>query len=156
MKSNYTFNLKTNTIILSRSFENLLNSGDVSAYRTLQTLQSDFPQMAINYAPKMKRKSKTQITYKKMVKYIKCFRDSETYLAEFDRIREASKAQPSPYTFVRDWFYATFPTYKKINPDFDENGKIIMPKDELSEKRQEKETSTQEQADKQTNEAEGA
>lgn len=123
----YTFNLANNTITLSRSFLNSLNSGDEATYSTFMKLQKDFPRLTIINQPKIKRKNKTQITYKQMEDYIKCYRDSEALLVEFKRQREASiGSSHSPYNFVRDWFMETFPNYKKPSTTFDENGKLLM------------------------------
>lgn len=143
--NSYTFNLTNNTITLSHKFHTLLNNGDGEAYATLLKLKNDLPHMAIVNKPKAKRKNKTQMSFKKMEKYISCLQDGKTYMREFNAIREASKSQPSPYNYVRDWFRAMFSHYDEQFPTFDANGKIVLPNvviyDELVAKRQKQEAS---------------
>ena len=122
---NYRFDLMNNTIVFSRKFEAQLNSGDTASRITYLKLQRDFPNMRFNITPKVKRKSKTQITYKAMRKHIADYQNGLVLTTKFEQVCEVAKGKPSPYNFVRDWFMKNFPDYRARFHDLDDEGKII-------------------------------
>ena len=124
-KKMYSFDLMNNTIILSRKFETLLNNGDATTRITYLKLKRDFPDMRFNITPKVKRKRKTQITYKAMRKHIADYQNGLVLTTKFEQVCEVAKGKPSPYNFVRDWFMMTFPDYDARFHDIDDVGKII-------------------------------
>lgn len=124
-KNGYTFNLANNTISFSRAFENRLNQGDSEALIALHMLQTDFPNMTITRKETAKRSTKNNLTYAKMTRYLNCLQNAEAHLKTFDAMCEVSKAQPSPYNFVRNWFKETYPDYNNPMPKFDAHGKIV-------------------------------
>lgn len=62
---------------------------------------------------KMLAASHKNMTYTNMLTYIKTLENSKKYIEEFNKEKERSKIQNSPYKYMRDWFTKTFPDYKK-------------------------------------------
>ena len=137
----YSFNFTNRTITLSRSFLTALNRDDDEAHKTVMRLQANYPHLAITNKPVGKRTNKSQIKYRKMINFIECLQERDYYMEMFAAIRKASKGNPSPYNYVRDWFFQTFAVYHDRFPEFDEEWKIVVQRkglvDEIAEKRQE-------------------
>ncbi len=128
MKQNYKMDFTTNTLTITKDFEQKALNPNSDEYGILLRLKADFKNLRIvkKTAPKRKKNPKAGLTYDKMVKFLSCQANSALLLNEFTEVREYSKAQKNPYQFVKEWFLREFPYYDAI-PKFDKEGKVIAP-----------------------------
>lgn len=120
----YRIDFTTKTITITKAFVKEAQNPNSNEYSTLLKFKSDFPDFKILEQKSKSKKKSNKVTYDKMVKYISCQKDANILLKRFAEIRELSKSEPSPYSFVCKWFNETFPTYGNI-PKFDDNGDIL-------------------------------
>ena len=127
---NYTIDFNMNKLTVTKSFyEKAMNPNNIE-YTTLLLLKNDFPGIRIYIKEAPKRKSAAaRLTYDKMVKYLACQKNSEALLLKFNTVKEHSKAQNSPYTYVKNWFLKEFPEYTRY-PSFDKHGNLLDNKEE--------------------------
>lgn len=123
MKKNYKIDFTAMTITITKAFSELAQDPTSKEFQLLITLKSELPTFRI-VTPAPKTRKTDKITYAKMEKYIKCQMDATILMKRFVDIKELSKATPSPYYFVSEWFNKTFPTYGDL-PKFDNHGNII-------------------------------
>lgn len=124
MKS-YKIDFNANKLIATRRFYEKAMIPETEEYTTLLTLKNDFPNIRICVKDAPKRKNPAaRLTYDKMVKYLACQKNSEALLLMFNTVKEQSKAQNSPYAYVKKWFLEMFPKYTRY-PAFDEHGNLI-------------------------------
>ena len=123
MKKNasYSIDFVTNTVTITKKFADASSQIGTPEFDIMMKLRA--MNLTIVHKTPTKKKS-TQITYKKMQKYISCLEESEKYQEEFEVVREEAKAQPSAYNYVANWFNKTFPNYGKL-PERTPNLKIV-------------------------------
>lgn len=117
----YSIDFVNSTVIVSKKFAAAASQIGTPEFNTMLQLRG-LNLTIVTKAPSKKKNS--QLTYKKMKKYISCLEEAEKYQEEFDAIYEESKAQPSAYHYVASWFNKTFPNYGKL-PERNTNLKII-------------------------------
>ena len=88
-----------------------------SEYKLWQELLNEHPNAELvvkkrQKTEKMLAASHKNMTYTNMLTYIKTLENSEKYIEEFNKEKERSKIQNSPYKYMHDWFIKTFPNYK--------------------------------------------
>ncbi len=120
-KPAYAIDFVTNTVTVTKKFAEAARHIGTPEFHTMMQLRE--MNLAIVTKAPAKKKS-TQLTYKKMQKYISCLEDADMYQEEFKVICEESKAQPAPYHYVANWFDKTFPNYGKL-PERNSNLKVI-------------------------------
>ena len=128
MKQNYRMDFTTNTLTITKDFEQKALNPESYEYKLLLRLRADFKNLRVakKAPPKRRKKPKAGLTYDKMVKFLSCQANSTILLNEFTEIREYAKAQSNPYQFVKEWFLREFPYYDAI-PKFDGEGRLIAP-----------------------------
>ena len=114
--TNIKINHEKKNIIITKSFNKKASEVGSVEYETMKDLRIDFP----NYKVKVKeikknpnKKSYAKLTYENMKKYIECIESNNLDILEI--VIKASKAQPSPYAFVKKWFLASYPDYREYN-----------------------------------------
>lgn len=128
INSGYSINFTTNTIVITKEFQQQSSQMGTPEFTTMKALRQEFPSMTIVRKTAKKRKSgSVRITYAAMAVYINCLRDGDKWMKEFEVIRKMSLAQSSPYNYVYQWFCATFPSYAKC-PNFDDDGYALLGK----------------------------
>ena len=120
-KSNYSIDFVSNTVTVTKKFTEAASQIGTPEFHTMMQLR-EMNLTIVTKAP-AKRKN-TQLTYKKMQKYISCLEDAEKYQEEFKVVCEEAKAQPSAYHYVASWFDKTFPNYGKL-PERNTSLKVI-------------------------------
>lgn len=60
-----------------------------------------------------------------MGEFIAKCRDAEARTARFEQVKALSKAQPSPYAYVKTWFLDNYANYSE-QPEFDADGFVIV------------------------------
>lgn len=120
-KRNCKVDFATNTIIISKRFRDLASQKDTDEYNLMKNLKADFPSMSVHTrTSKRKGNASAKITYCKMMSYIECLPENETFIKEFETARQAS---PN-YSKVLAWFNESFPEYGQI-PRFDSQGNLL-------------------------------
>lgn len=127
MRKDYTVNFASQTITMTAAFEQAMYDPDSSAYKTIQKLCADFPNMRIvrrthrtpaHYTSKQGDVSACNpyknLTYEKMEQFISALPNSTEYRRQYDFLKTyASGIQTNGYSIVRSWFVAQFPLYRK-------------------------------------------
>ena len=121
-RKGYEINYITNTITVSKKFLEQASTLGGDTYDTMEKLRA--LGMPILLERSKKRKAPARLTYQKMRHYISCLADSQTYLAQFEATRNASRGNQDPYRYVLNWFEETFPNHAAV-PEFDENFRIV-------------------------------
>ena len=118
---NYSINFTTNTITITQKFAKEASQISTEAFKTMMELR----QLGMTIITKEPvQKKNTNLTYKKMEKYISLLEDAEKYQAEFSAVCAESLAMKVPYVYVQKWFKKTFPNYGKL-PERNAELKII-------------------------------
>ena len=66
-----------------------------------------------------------------MEKYIKASEENgNAVLLKFERIKEQSYAQPSPYAYVKKWFLEQYPNYTESNHEQEQKNNNVGVIDE--------------------------
>ena len=127
MAKNYKLDFATMTITFTKKFLARVGDGDGEARAEYARLLKDFSRMTIAGKPKQHRTNKTQMSYAKFEKYIACLQDADVYMKMFEDVKKVSLSQRSPYNYVRNWFFETFPNYLET-PEMDTDGRVIVDK----------------------------
>lgn len=122
MAKPYQINYATNTITITKSFNDKANNLEGDAFKTMMKLRS--LQMQIVIEEPAPRKKSFRPTYEQMQNYISCLAEQEHYMKEFQMIRKKSESNRNKYQAVLNWFRVTFPDFEKV-PTFNEDFKII-------------------------------
>ena len=116
----YKINFAANTIVITSDFEKAAHDPNTEQYRLLKQIQSDYPAMRISRmtrrSPKACNPSKG-LTYANMERYINVYDNAAELRERFEEVKELAAAQTNSYMYVKRWFVAQFPNYKKL-PDF--------------------------------------
>lgn len=127
MNKGYIVDFVRKTITITAEFEKAMRSPDDDAYKTIQQLCADFPNMRIvrrthrtptRYTSKQGDVSVCNpyknLTYEKMEQFIFALPNSTEYRRQYDFLKTyASGIQTNGYSIVRSWFIAQFPLYRK-------------------------------------------
>ena len=118
---NYSVDFASNTISITQTFAKEASQIGTEAFKTMMELR----QLGMTIITKEPvQKKNTNLTYKKMEKYISLLEDAEKYQAEFKAVCAESLAMKAPYAYVSNWFKKTFPNYGKL-PERNAELKII-------------------------------
>ena len=139
----YRIDFAANTVYMNYTFAARAQSDFCSPEaERLREIKAAFP--AINVIVQAGRKIRTtrktkNLTYKKMAQFIEVQENSTELLQKFETVKQESKAQRSPYKYVRDWFEAQFPKYKDasifVEEDKADNTAKLFSSDTDKEKR---------------------
>ena len=127
----YRIDFVMNTITISADFAEALNDPTSEEYKFLLNLRRDFPTIqVINRTHATPKKYKTKsgeeyshnqfkgLTYEKMEKFLSVVPNGEAFKKEYENARTFSReAKVNAYVYLRKWFVAQFPEYRK-NPLF--------------------------------------
>ena len=127
----FTFDVISQTLTITAKFAKMMNDPESDEYKLVMRFQKDFPNLTIT---KKTHKSATHcitksgekfncnqfknLTYDRMEKFISALPKSESYLWEYNFVKDfASAVQHNGYSLVRKWFTAQFPEFR-TNPLF--------------------------------------
>ena len=127
----FDFDVISQTLTITAKFAKMMNDPQSDEYKLVQQFRKDFPNLTIakkthksatHYTTKSREKFNCNqfknLTYDRMEKFIKALPKSESYLREYNFVKDfASAIQHNGYTLVRKWFVAQFPEFRK-NPLF--------------------------------------
>ena len=127
----FTFDVISQTLTITAKFAKMMNDPESDEYKLVMQFRKDFPNLTIakkthtsathcttKSGEKFNCNQFKNLTYDRMEKFISALPKSESYLREYNFVKDfASAIQTNGYTFVRKWFVAQFPEFRK-NPLF--------------------------------------
>ena len=123
MMKGFDFNPITNTLTLTTTCAKKAGKLGTPEYALMKKLRQDYPTLTVTV--KEKAKPAAGLDYKRMAEIIKLCRNSEKRLAIFEKIKSLSKAQETPYLYVKNWFLDNYANYDAA-PQFDDDGFLII------------------------------
>ena len=128
-REGYKILFNENTVIMNYKFAAAAAKYGTPENKLMKNIREDFPGMAevvISGREQTSAKSNSRLTYENMETHIKVYENADELMEVFASVKALSQTCASPYKYVRDWFEAQFPNYKKA-PVF-QNGKLsIVP-----------------------------
>ena len=122
----YFFDHNTKVLTVSEAFMEEAAKYDTPEYNVIIKIRKDCPDMTIEIEYKTRKSKKTDcISYSQMKSFISQCRDAKTRMNVFNTVYELSKAQASPYTYMKRWFLENYANYSE-NPEFDSDGFVIV------------------------------
>ena len=127
MKTTYSFDHSINTLTASDAFMKAASHIGTPEYKILHQLRRDFGDINYEIVNPTKKavKSENRITFTAMKQFIGQCRDAKERLAIYENVYALSKAQSSPYHYVKKWFLDNYANYS-TTPEFDEDGFVIV------------------------------
>ena len=126
-REGYKILFNENTVIMNYKFAAAAAKYGTPENKLMKNIREDFPGMAevvISGREQTSAKSNSRLTYENMETHIKVYENADELMDVFESVKALSKTCASPYKYVRDWFEAQFPNYKKA-PVF-QNGKLTI------------------------------
>ena len=118
-----------NTVIINHKLAAAAAKYGTKENKIIRNIRHDFPgltEVIVSGRECDKTKTNTRLTYENMETHIKVYENADELMEVFESVKALSQTCASPYKYVRDWFEAQFPNYKKA-PVF-QNGKLsIVP-----------------------------
>ena len=114
----YSIDHSNGIIVMNYKFAAAANRYGTPEYKLLLQLREDFPLFRTETRSGRKRttcNANKRLTYENMKRYILSQPNTEELYAAFEQNKEESKAQHSPYAYVRSWFVEQFPDYKSCS-----------------------------------------
>lgn len=114
----YSIDHSKGVIVMNYKFAAAANRYGTAEYSLLLKLREDHPGYETETRSGRKRtacNANKRLTYENMSRYILCQPNAEELYAAFEQNKEESKAQHSPYAYVRSWFVEQFPDYKSCS-----------------------------------------
>lgn len=120
----YRIDFSCDTVYLNYSFAAKATRDFLSPEaKRLREIKEAFPTMSVVVEAGRKITSTRptkRLTYENMEAYIGTMENADELLTQFNIVKQQSKAQRSPYKFVRDWFETQFPHYKEASAFHDD------------------------------------
>ena len=121
---NYNIDFAKNTITVSEAFMKKAGQLGTTEFTTMMELRKLNMTIVVKKA-KPRKKPEFQLTYQKMIHYIKLTENAEALMAEFKHVKEVSMCQNNPYLYVQQWFKEMFPNFPKV-PEFTPDKKVVV------------------------------
>ena len=121
MTNKFNYNFINRTIEGSKSSIEKANKGILPEYAELAQKLAEHPDFSV--VTKVIKSNENKKTYKnlkinRMEEYIGLQDNSESKLAEFDKIKKIAKAKGALYPLCKKWFLSTYPEYKETTISF--------------------------------------
>ena len=126
-REGYKILFNENTVIMNYKFAAAAAKYGTPENKLMKNIREDFPGMAevvVSGREQTSAKKNTRLTYENMETHIKVYENADELMEVFESVKALSQTCASPYKYVRDWFEAQFPNYKKA-PVF-QNGKLTI------------------------------
>lgn len=133
--NNHKIDYVKKTITLSKSFyEKACNINNTAEFEEMKKLRTEFPDfefMVKQIKKKAGKKTYRNLTYENMEKYIEASEENgKSVLLKFERIKEQSHVQKSPYAYVKKWFLEQYPNYTESNHEQEQKNNNVGVIDE--------------------------
>lgn len=128
-REGYKILFNQNTVIMNYKFAAAAAKYGTPENTLLKNIRNDFPGMAevvVSGREQTSAKKNTRLTYENMETHIKVYENADELMEVFESVKALSQTCASPYKYVRDWFEAQFPNYKKA-PVFQDGKLTIAP-----------------------------
>ena len=128
-REGYKILFNENTVIMNYKFAAAAAKYGTPENKLMKDIRNDFPGMAevvISGREQTTAKKNTRLTYENMETHIKVYENADELMEVFESVKALSQTCASPYKYVRDWFEAQFPNYKKA-PVFQDGKLSIVP-----------------------------
>ena len=126
-REGYKILFNENTVIMNYKFAAAAAKYGTPENKLMKNIRNDFPGMTevvVSGREQTSAKKNTRLTYENMETHIKVYENADELMEVFESVKALSQTCASPYKYVRDWFEAQFPNYKKA-PVF-QNGKLTI------------------------------
>ena len=126
-REGYKILFNENTVIMNYKFAAAAAKYGTPENKLMKNIREDFPGMAevvVSGREQTSAKANARLTYENMETHIKVYENADELMEVFESVKALSQTCASPYKYVRDWFEAQFPNYKKA-PVF-QNGKLTI------------------------------
>ena len=126
-RKGYKILFNENTVIMNYKFAAAAAKYGTPENKLMKNIRNDFPGMTevvVSGREQTSAKKNTRLTYENMETHIKVYENADELMEVFASVKALSQTCASPYKYVRDWFEAQFPNYKKA-PVF-QNGKLTI------------------------------
>ena len=126
-REGYKILFNENTVIMNYKFAAAAAKYGTPENKLMKNIRNDFPGMTevvVSGREQTSAKKNTRLTYENMETHIKVYENADELMDVFESVKALSQTCASPYKYVRDWFEAQFPNYKKA-PVF-QNGKLTI------------------------------
>ena len=126
-REGYKILFNENTVIMNYKFAAAAAKYGTPENKLMKNIREDFPGMAevvVSGREQPSAKKNTRLTYENMETHIKVYENADELMEVFESVKALSQTCASHYKYVRDWFEAQFPNYKKA-PVF-QNGKLTI------------------------------
>lgn len=138
----YKIDFTNNTVSMNYKFAKASQEYGTPEYKLLNAILTDHPTMTpvvksgrVQIKPNVNKR----FTYENMLKHIKCYKNADELVEQFELVKELSKPLASPYKYVCDWFIAQFPEYKDCKATLElckkEVSLVAIPNTELYQQR---------------------
>lgn len=138
----YKIDFTNNTVTMNYKFAKASQEYGTPEYKLLNAILADHPTITpviksgrVQTKPNVNKR----LTYENMLKHMKCYRNADALVEQFELVKELSKPLASPYKYVCDWFTAQFPEYKDCKVSLElckkEVALVSMPNTELYQAR---------------------
>ena len=122
----YNFDHSNQILTASEAFMEEAAKCGTPEYDVIISIRKDYPDMTIEIDYNTRKAKKTDsISYPQMRHFIRQCRDAKKRMDVFNTVYELSKAQNSPYTYMKRWFLENYANYSN-NPEFDDDGFVIV------------------------------
>ena len=127
MKPYYNYDICSNTLTVNDAFLKAASCLDTPEYKQMLQLRKDNGNftIVIKDGPKKAAAPDSKLTYTDMKQFIKQCRNAKERLAVYEKVYALSRAQCSPYHYVKKWFLDNYANYSE-KPEFDEDGFVIV------------------------------
>ena len=128
-REGYKILFNENTVIMNYKFAAAAAKYGTPENKLMKSIREDFPGMAevvISGREQTSAKANARLTYENMETHIKVYENADELMDVFESVKALSKTCASPYKYVRDWFEAQFPNYKKA-PVFKDGKLTVAP-----------------------------
>ena len=127
MMNGYCFDAAACSLTISPSFAKKASVIGSPEYDIIVKARKENPGLKIIVADK--KAGKAKITFAQMEAFISLHKNSKELMKQYNGMRILAKIQPSPYSFMKNWFDKVYP-YFSTTPEIDLDGHIVVPKKE--------------------------
>ena len=112
-KSNIFVSFPDETLSFTKSFYKKACMVGTPEYKELREAMKDNPGFSFKFIVSEKKNTYRDLTFERMVSYIKTQANSEENLRTMERVMLIAEAKGAKYPLTKKWFLETFPEYKE-------------------------------------------
>ena len=124
MNTHFTYNFVEKTIVGSKRSIDRANKGLSPEYAELTKMMAEHPDFAVTVKiikANNNKKTYSNLTIKRMEKYIELQENAEEKLKEFKALQDLGKAMGALYPICKKWFLKEYEEFKNADEDSEED-----------------------------------